>query len=664
MQMNANKRKLLQEMELLIIDEVSMLRSDLLDAIDVVLRHVRRENNKSFGGVQVLFIGDLLQLPPVVKDDEWGILKDHYRSIYFFDSQVLKQNPPIYLELEKVFRQSDDRFIGLLNNLRNSQMNESDVNLLNEFYKPNFDSKNSNAITLTTHNNKASSINLNHLQSISGKSYFFEGEVTGDFSEYSFPVEKKLELKLHAQVMFVKNDQTGAQRFFNGKIGKISKISDQEIEVNFADDSLSVVLEKYVWENIKFGLNEVTNEVEEKVVGSFKQFPVKLAWAITVHKSQGLTFDKAILDVNDAFAPGQVYVALSRLRSLQGLVLTSPIKQMLIAKDDKISNFANEKAEVNKLEELINTESGFFLRNYLFKCFDFTSMIANINSIVSGDAKDEKRSLKQRYLPWLLKVQSEIQTTKDHADKFIQQLNNILHDQHGQTIELLHKRVEAAGNYFVPILSKFSSEIIDRIKTIQTEKKNKTLLAELFDLELLIYEQKKWVLKGLQLCNKLSIGEEFSKADVKMVAEDKSRLEKINELFSVVGKVKDLSEEVIKVKGRKEKTKSSDKEKKPKKEKINTKEESYKLFRQGKSVEDIAELRSMVPSTIEGHLAHYVTLGELNALQFISEEKLNAVISTARRLDSMQQAAIKQAMGDECSYSEIRFALASMVSTA
>ena len=215
MQMSSTKRNLLRELELLIIDEVSMLRADLLDAIDTTLRYIRRQNNKPFGGVQVLFIGDLLQLPPVVKNDEWEILKEHYNSIYFFDAWVLQQEKPLYIELEKIYRQADNTFIALLNNLRNNCITEDDVALLNNYYKPGFKAENNqNYITLTTHNYKADKLNKEYLQNIKSKSYFFNATVEDEFSEYAYPVEKTLELKLGSQIMFVKNDPTGAQRFF------------------------------------------------------------------------------------------------------------------------------------------------------------------------------------------------------------------------------------------------------------------------------------------------------------------------------------------------------------------------------------------------------------------------------------------------------------------
>ena len=326
LKMNSSKRKMLKELELLIIDEVSMVRADLLDAIDTVLRYIKRQKNRSFGGVQLLLIGDLLQLPPVVKEGEWNYLNPYYPGIYFFNAKALQQNKPLHIELNKIYRQSDKIFISLLNNLRDNSLTKEDIELLNKHYKPSFKPKRDDGyIFLTTHNRKADEINRQSLKDLPGKIFIYDAEIDGDFNEYLFPVEFKLELKKGAQVMFIKNDYSGEQRYFNGKIGLISYLSSDRIEVSFNDGTPPAAVEHYIWENKKFSLNKGTNEIEENIKGTFSHYPIKLAWAITVHKSQGLTFKKAIIDVSRAFAPGQIYVALSRLVSLDGLVLTGPV---------------------------------------------------------------------------------------------------------------------------------------------------------------------------------------------------------------------------------------------------------------------------------------------------------------------------------------------------
>jgi ATP-dependent exoDNAse (exonuclease V) alpha subunit len=314
--MSGLKKTVIKNMELLIIDEVSMLRPDLLDAIDCVLQSVRKKS-QPFGGVQALFIGDLLQLPPVIKDDEWRTLKNYYSGKFFFHSHFVQQNPPLYVELSKIFRQTDEKFISVLNNLRNNRITTADMTILNEFVKPNFDLKaNEGYITLTTHNAKADNMNAQALKDLQGELFTYPATIVDDFPEKIFPVEHNLQLKVGAQIMFIKNDLSLEKRFFNGKMGIIKSLAKEEIVVHFPDDNKTIEVERYEWENIRYKIDDNTKEIEDEILGTFTHYPIKLAWAITVHKSQGLTFDKAALDVSQVFMPGQAYVALSRLRSL------------------------------------------------------------------------------------------------------------------------------------------------------------------------------------------------------------------------------------------------------------------------------------------------------------------------------------------------------------
>ena len=314
--MSAVKRAVIQNMELLIIDEVSMLRSDLLDAIEFMLQSVRKKK-VPFGGVQVLFIGDLLQLPPVIRDEEWRTLKNYYKGKFFFHSHAIQQNPPLYIELSKIFRQTDEVFIDLLNNLRNNRITKVNVAFLNKYVQPNFDLKtNKGYITLTTHNAKADTINSQSLLDLEGNSRRYKAQIVDDFPDKIFPVDDYLELKIGAQIMFIKNDLSFDKHYFNGKMGVIYSLSDNEIRVQFPEENKIIEVERYEWQNIRYFVNTNTKEIEEEILGTFTHYPIKLAWAITVHKSQGLTFDKAALDVSQVFVPGQAYVALSRLRSL------------------------------------------------------------------------------------------------------------------------------------------------------------------------------------------------------------------------------------------------------------------------------------------------------------------------------------------------------------
>lgn len=658
LQMYDSKRKLLRELELLIIDEVSMLRADLLDAIDLVLRHVRR-NNLPFGGIQILFIGDMLQLPPVIKDDEWKILRNHYKSAYFFDAIVLEQNKPVYIELNKIYRQSDQHFVDLLNNLRNNEMEKEDYELLNTFFKPEYKHDPADGyITLTTHNYKATELNRNFLNKLPGKSFFFDAHIENDFNESSYPVEKTLELKIGAQVMFMKNDPSGSQRFFNGKIGFISSVKEDNIEVKFNDGSPTVIVTRYEWKNVKYRVNNQSNEIEENIAGTFSHYPIKLAWAITVHKSQGLTFDKAIIDIGDAFAPGQVYVALSRLRSMDGLILTSSVNPGSIQVDGKISIYSKSRSGQQDLNTMLSDETYSFLNNYVSKSFDLNHLIRSAEEHSdSYIKKDEKRSVKQRYHDWAKEFEKELKRLKPHADKFRSEINSILRLKLDGHMEFLNKRVTAAAEYFIPHLKTFSSKILRHAMILKTEKKIKAYMEELLDLELIIHEQIKLIYKARLLITATIEKKEISAEDLKNISKDPLRAEQMIQLFILPSS--DSIEPEIKTK----RERKPRKEKVPKAEKKDTKEESFKLYSEGKTIDDIAKIRNMVPGTIENHLSHYVATGRIDSSVFLPKKKKDEIIAVSRSLNTMQSGPIKQHLGEEYSYSDIRFAIAAHLAT-
>jgi DNA-binding CsgD family transcriptional regulator len=657
LQMNENKRKLLRELELLIIDEVSMLRSDLLDAIDVVLKHVRRKNYLPFGGVQVLFIGDLMQLPPVVKNEEWELLKDYYKSQHFFDSRVLQHTKPVYIELDKIYRQDDITFISLLNNLRNNTVTNEDIALLNNYYKPDFKTTSKeNFITLTTHNYKADSQNKTMLNELKGKSYYFQAEIENEFSEYAYPIEKTLELKIGAQIMFVKNDPTGGQRFFNGKIGIVTKLSDEKIEVQFEDSPVALEVEKYKWEDIKFVLNETTNEIEEKISGTFTQFPIKLAWAITVHKSQGLTFDKAIIDIGDAFAPGQVYVALSRLRSLNGLVLTSHINYNSISEDKKVAEFSKTKSEQENPEELIKKETLLFLRAYLIENFDFIHIVQQLDEHALSYVKDEKRSAKQKHHKWAVNLKEKISEIKPAGDKFINHIVRILDNKESGYLEHAYKRLNDANEYFAPVFKNMSKEIFNKIEAVKSEKKIKTYVEELFEIEVLLYEQIKRMNKAILICKSVTESTSIDRNEFSKFSYDRERNDEILRVLTPVNK--EIEE---KKKERKQKRERKPREKKdgPKKQKGDTQKETLQLYKQGNTIEEIALERGMAVTTIEGHLSTFIAKGVLNVNDFVPNDKIEAVLKTAKELDTFNLGPIKSVLGDDYSFGEIRMAIAS-----
>lgn len=423
--MSAVKRNVIRNIELLVIDEVSMLRADLLDAIDFMMQSVRR-NEQPFGGAQVLFIGDLLQLPPIVKPEEWDILRKYYQGKFFFHSHVVQQNPPLYIELDKIYRQTDNEFIEVLNNLRNNTITKTDLIILNQFVNPNFDlKKNQGFITLTTHNNKADSINSEALNELDAKSFTYKAQIVDDFPDKIYPVEDNLELKVGAQIMFIKNDLSFEKNYFNGKMGIIKYLSKDEIIVEFPEEKKTIEVERYEWQNIRYKVNETTKEIQEEVLGTFTHYPIKLAWAITVHKSQGLTFDKAALDVSRVFQPGQAYVALSRLRSLKGLVLLAPIQMNGLSNDSDVMLYAEQKATDEYIQKSLEQETKNYLFNYLKATFDWQDLAQEWRNHRFSYKEEAPKSPKAKYAKWAENQSNKIENLVIPAQNFIKQLNNI-----------------------------------------------------------------------------------------------------------------------------------------------------------------------------------------------------------------------------------------------
>ncbi len=642
LQMNKTKRNMLKELELLIIDEVSMLRADILDAIDVVLKHIRRRKDLAFGGVQILFIGDMLQLPPVVKDAEWSYLRNHYKGMFFFEAQSLKQSKMVYVELEKIFRQTNQAFISILNNLRENKITEQDINTLNQYHKPNFKPKPEEGyVFLTTHNYKADQTNSEELKKNKNKTHKFRAEVIGDFSEHMFPLEETLELKKGAQVMFVKNDYSGEKRYFNGKIGTIKSLSEETIEVDFNDGSDVVSVDKYTWENKKYSLDKETNKITEDVKGSFTHYPLKLAWAITVHKSQGLTFEKAMIDVSRAFAPGQVYVALSRLTSLEGLVLTEPIKYNGLKQDSLLNEFAQTKETKEELKNKFNDGLKDYINGFVKSAFDFQSISNQYYYHLQTYTKDEKKLVKQKYHSWAKEIQQQLQEPLSVSKKFILQIEKISRTNANNYQEVLLDRVQAAKKHFEPILKSFSEKIFSKINELKTETRVKKYLGELKDVERLFFGQ----------LQKIHKAEAMLEATIKNLDLTKEQLTD-SELYK--NREKQVPD-FVKTK------KKSVKSKTPKEKGQATREISFELFQQGKNIEEIAKERELVVGTIASHLSTYVAQGKIEAKQFIEPKKLKNIVNVAEKLETYNLGPIKQALGDEYTYSELRFAMADLL---
>ena len=440
-----SKIEMLRELDLLIIDEVSMLRADMLDAADYMLRRYRN-NQQPFGGVQVLFIGDMFQLPPVVQSAEWEAMKHHYPSPFFFHAQVLENFPLIYIELKKIYRQQDQRFIDILNRVRNNCTSFQDLQLLNQNYNPSFKlPEKDRYIVLCTHNYKADRINSEELKKLSGKEFRFQGKINGDFSENALPAEQNLILKEGAQVMFVKNDVGERRRFYNGKLATINSLKEDKIEVCFENGDL-MNLEQDTWRNVRYRLNENSGEIEEEELGSFTQYPVRLAWAVTIHKSQGLTFDRVVIDAGQAFAAGQVYVALSRCTSLDGIVLFSRITEQSISTDPYAIEFSKNEQPIGFLEQILESEKPRFCALRLKKYFDWTPFIRSLHSLY--ELASEKKIPNQEEVQALFaQMSSRAVEQQEIAQNFMKELDRIFASQ-PVNVEYLKNRVEKASLYF------------------------------------------------------------------------------------------------------------------------------------------------------------------------------------------------------------------------
>jgi len=617
---NASKRQLIRELELLVIDEVSMLRADLLDCIDHMLRYLRKRRHEPFGGLQILFIGDLMQLPPVVKEQDRSMLRPYYASPYFFEAHALREHPPVLVELQKIFRQSDQQFIDLLNRMRHNEQTREDLKQLNAHYHPDFDMEKAEGyIHLTTHNKKADRINETRLNSLEEKERHFYPEIAGDFPENMYPTGEVLTLKKGAQVMFIKNDPTGQGQFFNGKIGQVSDLSGGAIRVRF-EDGQEIKVAPYVWENKRYVLNQTTNEVEEKFLGSFKQFPLKLAWAVTIHKSQGLTFDKALLDLSGTFAPGQLYVALSRLTSLEGLVLSSPLPEDPPEIDDSLRAFAQSFKSPEVLKADLRTHRKNFLMSYTQRAFGLETLVRELGYHEKTFDKSENRSLKQKYHQWTIELLSDTWALKDTGDKFIRQVEQML--QKDEPLPALAERMRKARSYFFEHLSGLEERVADQHKALKKEKQVKEYLKELENLQGLYDQQNRQIYKLSMLVEKAADNKVLTRADLRQ-----------SDLYKTK-------------KGRK---KSGDK--------TPSAQISYEMYKSGKSVDAIAEERGLVNSTVENHLSKYVAQGLLEVTDFLEKEKLNNIRSLVEKgIDKAGE--LRGALGDDYTYGEIHMALA------
>lgn len=590
------KRKIIRTLDLLIIDEISMVRSDVLDAIDSVLRRFR-EHEKPFGGVQLLMIGDLQQLTPVVTPEDEVILQRYYDTSYFFGSKALRSISYVTIELTHVYRQQDEEFITLLNNIREGEVSETDLKKLNERFNPNFEPEvGSDYIRLTTHNKMAESYNEVQLHNLPSKACTFIAEADGNFPEYNYPADFKLTLKRGAQVMFIRNDNNG--RYYNGRIGHVTHIDNEKILVLCPGDDKEIEVQQETWENTKYSLNEKTKQIEAEVQGTFKQYPLRLAWAITIHKSQGLTFEHAIIDAQSSFAAGQVYVALSRCKTLEGLILASPISSSAIINDSQVTNYiSHQTEEAEKSIAALPTLKAEYYRQLLLELFSFTDLkacedalyrvlteyfykypkIITLHKMAIIDLDERIMSISSKWKS----IICNMTTDQLHEDDFLQ-------------------RMKKGSLYFHSQLTEIFSHLLDMTKGVQSnnkiaDKRFDNNYADLLQTYVVKHELLERIMeKGFSINGYLTAKQEAI----------------LNSLEEKTGR------------NRKNKIEETT----PKVPKISTGEVTFNLFKTGKSIEEIAKERSLTPATIQGHLIPYIQKGEIKLNEVIDEGKAKTIL--------------------------------------
>jgi len=711
-----NKIRLIKCIDLLVIDEISMVRADILDAVDEVLRRYR-DRSKPFGGVQLLMIGDLHQLTPVIKDDEWEILKEFYDSIYFFDSFALKKSQPVSIELKEIFRQSDQRFIHLLNKVRDNNIDAETIAEINSRYISGFSpDEEEGYITLTTHNALAFNINQAKLKSLKAASHFFLADIDGEFAPHDFPTDDKLELKAGAQVMFIKNDPSPEKRYYNGKIGKITRIEEDTVFVKCPSDAILIEVNKVEWQNIKYSLNDDTREIDEDITGTFTQIPLRLAWAITIHKSQGLTFDKVIIDANAAFAFGQVYVALSRCRTFEGIVLSTPIAVSGIKTDLLVSGYTEEARQNEPGPEKLLESKKLYQQDLIFELFDLKLLRYRLEELVKL-TKTHANILDAALINELLDKKNYFETDLlKVAERFNIQLKQYLQaDALPEQNAGLQERIKKAAVYFS---EKMKTQLRDFFDKTHFDTDNKAIKKDL--TETLEKLQKDLFIKLLCLENTVNGFETLSyirkrtdaeldfrptkqkstaqamvsdlirhpelyhiikqwrnqRADeynlpVYQVLPQKTLAELANKLpltlpelktIKGIGRAKlELFGEIIITmiyeycQEHNIVPEKIDIPVKVKKEKTDSKIVSFDLYQSGKSIPEIARERGFAISTIEGHLAPFVGSGALKVTEFVSEEKLKKVLAVIADNAHKSKSDIKELLGDDITYGEINF---------
>ncbi len=627
------KRKIMRTLDLLIIDEISMVRADVLDAIDSVLRRFR-EPNKPFGGVQLLMIGDLQQLTPVVTPTEEELLQRYYDTPYFFGSKALRSINYVTIELTHVYRQQDETFITLLNNIREGNVSESDLQRLNQRYDPTFQPKQgSDYIRLTTHNRMAESYNEDQLRNLPTRAYTFSAETEGNFPEYNYPTDFNLTLKVGAQVMFIRNDNIG--RYYNGRIGHVTYVDNEKISVLCPGDEEPFDVEAETWENTKYTLNEKTKQIEAEVQGTFKQYPLRLAWAITIHKSQGLTFEHAIIDAQASFASGQVYVALSRCKSLEGLVLASPIGNTAIINDSRVSDYiSHQTEEAQKSISVLPTLKEEYYRQLLIEMFNFNDLKVYETALfrVLTEFFFKYTKINALHKMALSDLENRVIGVSIKWEKTI---NSMTTEQLQR--EDFKERIKKGALYFHSELTEIFSKTIPLTKEVETNNK---VGAKRFDST---YTELKQTYDAKQDLLESMMEEDFTITNY--------LTRKQEAILNSIG------DETERKRRKRRETKDS-----PAANKISTYEQSYILYKAGKSIEEIAKERGLTEGTIQGHLVPYINNGDIKLEDVIEEKKINIIKRIAKAVGRENGIKpIKEQCPSDITYNDINLVIKTTV---
>ncbi|MDO6744310.1 helix-turn-helix domain-containing protein [Tenacibaculum soleae] len=709
---NKTKIDIIRSLDLVIIDEISMVRADLLDGIDQVLRKYKNRN-KVFGGAQVLMIGDLQQLSPVVKPNEWSLLQQHYNSVYFFSSKAFQESNTLSIELKKIYRQDNEEFITILNEIRNDSLSEKSASILNKRYNPTFEpKKNEGYITLTTHNKRADTINTSELKKLKKKSVFFKADVSGKFNENAYPNNEKLELKEGAQVMFIKNDSSPEKRYFNGKIGKITLIDEDTIYVKCPNDDDEIETTKETWENINYSINEETKEIKEDITGSFSQIPLRLAWAITIHKSQGLTFEKAIIDAEASFAHGQTYVALSRCTSLEGIVLKTQISSSSIINDRTIDSFTKNVSENEPDENVLSFSEKKYQLNLIAELFDFNSFLYPTTRAIdlyyknktslNGIMINHLEMIKDNGIIPLLRVANsfKIQLLQLSENADLVEDNEVINDRFLKAIDYFTKETEEfikkplSGVSFSTDNKALQKDLEKQIYTLQDLVTIKLFcflkMKNGFEVKDYLKVRADAVLQNVVKPSKKKINSSRDPVlaiSLRELRDEIHKKEKIphfqiftqKTLYAICDAVPKTAQELLKVEGMGKirvqkyggrildtisnyikKQGINDTEKVVKKDKIPTRQITFNLFKEGFSVKEIASKRGLTINTIESHLASFIPEGDIDVLEIIPLKRYNKIVKAVENVEFKSLTDLKEKVAKDYSYMELRMVLMSL----